>query len=211
MVELIDGDNPDGLWNYKKIIGHQGPLRPSDPKYKGSVYNLMVLWETGEIGYEPLKNLLPLNKANVAFYAGDHGLLNEPGFKQLKKLARREKMCLRLQRQAQLHSYRTTPIYMYGYLVPRNHQQAVQLDEKNGNTKWKEAEKIELNSVLGYGTFNDYGHGAQAPQGYKKIRVRFVYAVKHDGRYKARLVAGGHLTDEPIDSVYSSVASLRGV
>ena len=38
-----------------------------------------------------------------------------------------------------------------------------------------------------------------------------VYAVKHDGRHKARLVAGGHLTDTPIDSVYSSVVSLRGI
>jgi hypothetical protein len=43
------------------------------------------------------------------------------------------------------------------------------------------------------------------------INVHFVYAVKHDGRYKARLVAGGHLTDTPIDSVYSSVVPLRGV
>jgi len=37
-----------------------------------------------------------------------------------------------------------------------------------------------------------------------------VYAVKHDGRHKARLVAGGHLTETPIDSAYSSVVSLRG-
>jgi hypothetical protein len=49
------------------------------------------------------------------------------------------------------------------------------------------------------------------PEGYKRINVHFVYAVKHDGRYKARLVAGGHLTDTPIDSVYSSVVPLRGV
>ena len=87
----------------------------------------------------------------------------------------------------------------------------MQLDKKNDNNKWKEAEKIELNSVLGYGTFNDYGYGANAPSGHKKIRVRFIYAMKYNGRYKACLVAGGHLTDEPIDSVYSSVASLRGV
>jgi Reverse transcriptase (RNA-dependent DNA polymerase) len=38
-----------------------------------------------------------------------------------------------------------------------------------------------------------------------------VYDVKHDGRHKARLVAGGHLTDTPVDSVYSSVVSLRGL
>ncbi len=39
-----------------------------------------------------------------------------------------------------------------------------------------------------------------------------MYAVKHDGRHKSRLVAGGgHLTDTPIDSVYSTVVSLKGV
>ena len=46
---------------------------------------------------------------------------------------------------------------------------------------------------------------------YKKIRCHMVYAVKHDGRHKARLVAGGHLTDTPVDSVYSSVVSLKGL
>ena len=38
-----------------------------------------------------------------------------------------------------------------------------------------------------------------------------VYDVKHDGRHKARLVARGHLTDVPIESVYSGVVSLRGL
>jgi Reverse transcriptase (RNA-dependent DNA polymerase) len=32
----------------------------------------------------------------------------------------------------------------------------------------------------------------------------------HDGRHKARLEADGHLTDIPLESVYSGVASLRG-
>ena len=38
-----------------------------------------------------------------------------------------------------------------------------------------------------------------------------VHSCKHDGRLKARLVAGGHLTDAPINSVYSSVVSLQGI
>ena len=38
-----------------------------------------------------------------------------------------------------------------------------------------------------------------------------IYAVKHDGRHKARFVAGGHLTKEPEESVYSSVISLRSL
>ena len=38
-----------------------------------------------------------------------------------------------------------------------------------------------------------------------------VYDVKLDGRYKSRLVAGGHLTDPNTESVYSGVVSLRGI
>jgi len=38
-----------------------------------------------------------------------------------------------------------------------------------------------------------------------------VYAVKLDGQHKACLVAGGHLTETPVDSVYLSVISLRGI
>ena len=49
------------------------------------------------------------------------------------------------------------------------------------------------------------------PADYKKIRVHWVFAVKHDGRHKARLVAGGHLTDAPLESVYSGVVTLRGL
>jgi hypothetical protein len=39
-----------------------------------------------------------------------------------------------------------------------------------------------------------------------------IYDVKHDGRCKARLVAGGHLTDPNTESVvYSGVVSLHVV
>jgi hypothetical protein len=38
-----------------------------------------------------------------------------------------------------------------------------------------------------------------------------VYDGKHDGRHKASLVAGGHLTDPNTDIVYSGVVSLRGI
>ena len=38
-----------------------------------------------------------------------------------------------------------------------------------------------------------------------------MFDVKHDGHHKARYVAGGHLTDPPLDSVYSGVVSLRSL
>ena len=33
--------------------------------------------------------------------------------------------------------------------------------------------------------------------------------MSHDGRHKARLVAGGSLTPEPVENIYSGVVSLR--
>ena len=50
-----------------------------------------------------------------------------------------------------------------------------------------------------------------APEGHQKIRVHFVSDVKHCGKFKARLVADGHLTKEPKETVYSGVVSIRNL
>ena len=62
-----------------------------------------------------------------------------------------------------------------------------------------------------YSVFIDLGKGGKPPDGYKKIKVHLVFDVKHDGMHKVRCVADGHLTDIPVDSVYSGVISLRGL
>ena len=126
-------------------------------------------------------------------------------------MAKTEKRMIRVANQAKLKSWREKPKYMYGYLVPQNYAQAVKIDEENGNTKWQDCTKLKLAQINEYDTFIDKGKDWKAPADYKKINVHLVYAVKHDGRHKARLVAGGHLTGVPVESVYSSVVSLRGV
>ena len=67
-----------------------------------------------------------------------------------------------------------------------------------------------------YEVFKDCGKAkwegktiTNAPSGYQKIGVLFLFAVKHCGKFKGRLVADGHLTKEPMESVYSGVVSLR--
>ena len=67
-----------------------------------------------------------------------------------------------------------------------------------------------MNQLDEYVTFKDVGKNAPISSGYKKIRVHLVFALKHDGRHKAWLIADGHLTNVPIDSVYSGVVSLHG-
>jgi Reverse transcriptase (RNA-dependent DNA polymerase) len=85
------------------------------------------------------------------------------------------------------------------------------LDKKNGNDFWKEAEATEMRQLLEYNIFIDKGTNCTPTSGYNKIHCHMVYNVKHDGRGKACLVAGGHLTDPNTDIVYSSVVYLHGI
>jgi len=59
--------------------------------------------------------------------------------------------------------------------------------------------------------YDKNGKLSNPPPGYQKIRVHMIYDVKHDGRHKARLVADGHLTGIPVESVYSGVVSLKSL
>jgi hypothetical protein len=110
------------------------------------------------------------------------------------------------------------PKETFGRLSPESrkawsHDEAMQFDLKNGNTLWREATDLEMSQLLEYNTFRDLGHKDTASPwtGYKKICTHLVYDCKHDGRHKARMVADGHLTDIPLESVYSGVVSLRGL
>ena len=198
--------NEDGTWNFRKILTHRRTK---------SKHEVLIDWESGERTWEPLPNIYAADKYLLAEYARDHNLLDlwESPRLKLKKLAANSKNLLRLINQAKLQSFRSTPVYQFGHEVPRNHREAMELDRKNGNNRWAESEKLETSQLSSYNVFKDLGHKSTvaAPATHKKISLHFVYAVKHDGRYKSRVVAGGHLTDTPLESVYSGVVSLRGV
>ena len=213
LLEHLERDETNPIvWRFRRIVAHEGPLAKSHDKYMGSSYNLLIEWETGERTSIPLTIAIEDDPVTCAIYAKENGLLDTPGWKRLKKLARRQKRFDRIVKQAKLRSYNTSPVYKYGYEVPRNYQHAIRLDEQNGNHKWADATQLELDQIDEYSVFEDIGHKdkATSPAGFKRIRVHLVFDVKHDGRHKARLVANGNLTQVPLESVYSGVVSLRG-
>ena len=115
---------------------------------------------------------------------------------------------------------RRSAVYQFGFLIAKDYKQALQLDVQNGNSKWYDATKLEMNQINQSKVFRDHGKGkidpksrkvSNAPDGYQKITVHLIFAVKHDGRHKARLVAGGHLTPDPIERIYSGVVSIRSL
>ena len=95
----------------------------------------------------------------------------------------------------------------------------MQFDSENKNSKWYDASKLEMESMAEYKVFKKWDKAIldkhkkvkNPPKGYQRIKVHLVFAVKFDGRHKARLVADGHLTPEPIENIYSGVVSLRNL
>jgi len=173
----------EGTWKYRAIIGHQGPLTARNKKeHRGSPCDLLIEWETGECAYGPLHIFYKGDPVDVALCARDNDLIEEfhNPRTDIKRILKREKKMPRTLHQARLRSYRTAPICMCGYEVPRNHQQAVEIDRKNGNSNWQEAERLELSQTQAFGTFQGLGHGTRPPPGHKKITAHFVYAVKHE-------------------------------
>jgi hypothetical protein len=56
----------------------------------GSDYNVKVEWETGEVTHEPLAILTKDIPVDLVKYAKENDLLDQPGWKRFRRLARRE-------------------------------------------------------------------------------------------------------------------------
>eukprot|EP00957_Ditylum_brightwellii_P029136 2201916-Ditylum_brightwellii.AAC.1 len=61
-----------------------------------------------------------------------------------------------------------------------------------------------MDKTYEYKAFKSLGKGGRKPKDHTMIHV-LVYDVKQDGKRKARLVAGGHMTGPNTDAYYSSV------
>ena len=192
-------EDPDPLFKFRDIVAHQGPLESTDPDHKGSKYNVMVEWESGEVTYEPLTLISKDDPIICAVYAKIHDLLDTTGWRHLKRYAKTSKRLIRAIKQSRIRQVRASARYQHGF----QHCQ--------------DAMDLELCQIHEYKVLKDTGkaqfHNGKAvtPDGFQKIRVHFVYAVKHDDRFKARLVADRHLTKEPVESIYSGVVSLRSL
>ena len=205
-----DGEEDlDLLFKFKDILAHQGPLESTDPNHKGSKYNVMVEWEPGEVTYEPLTLISKEDPINCAVYAKKRDLLDTTGWNHPKRHAKISKRPIRAVKPSRIHQVRASARYQHGFQVPKDFNDAISLDKENSNTHWQDEMDLELTQIHEYKVFKDRGkaqfHDGKAvtPDGFQKIRVHFVYAVKHAGKFKARPVADGHLTKEPVVSLRS--------
>ena len=215
-VQDHDMDMYQELYRFRAIIGYQSPLLASDPDWKGSKYIVQVEWETAEITFEPLSIIVAEYPVTFVAYAKENDLLASKGWCRFRSLAKKDKGLTRAIKQSKISQIRRSQTCMFGYLIPRNYMEVMQFDSENKNSKWYDVIKLEMESVLEYKVFkrwdkailDKHKKATNPPKGYHMIKVHLVFTVKFDGRHKARLVADGHLTPEPIEKISSGLVSL---
>ena len=210
--EIVDHERDDNealtnsnCWEVKK---NGNKIRI--PTTKG--WRFRVRWKNGTSCWLPLKDLKESYPLEIIQYATGHQLLEEPAFAWWVPTYQSQKQ--RIIRKLGTTKYWRTQEKM-GIRVPKTIEQAYALDKQNGKTFWQEAIKKEMEHVLpafkdANCTLEDIKKHA-ALVGYQKIRCHLVFDVKMDFTRKARFVAGGHVTDPPEFSTYSSVVSRETV
>jgi hypothetical protein len=167
-------------------------------------WHLEVEWKDGSTSWLPLKELKKSNAVEVAEYAIANRIEAEPAFDWWVRDTIKRKS--RLIKMSQSHRKRTG--YKFGLRIPDSVEEALEIDQENGDTLWHDAIMKEMKNV--YIAFN-LRDEKDPPPGFKFIPHRIIFDLKMDFTRKARLVAGGHMTDPPTQLTYSSVVSRESV
>jgi hypothetical protein len=148
----------------------------------------------------------------LAEYAIQHKLLQKQPWKWAAKYVK-EKKRINHMKHVTLGSKKNKQRvkYKFGARVPRTLREAYLLDKWANNTKWSDAIQKEVESLVEtYSVFTIYEKGKIPPVDHTKIPLLWAFDIKFNGRYRARLVAGGHMTPEiDIEESTSSTTSLE--
>ena len=150
-------EHPDSLLKFRDIVAHQGLLESTDPDHKGSKYNVMVEWESGEVTYEHLTLISKDDPISCAGYVKKHDFLNTTGWKHFKRYAKTSKRLIRAVKQSRIRQVRASARYQHGFQVPKDYNDDIRLDMENSDTHWQDAMDLELTQIHEYKVFKDTG------------------------------------------------------
>ena len=90
---------------------------------------------------------------------------------------------------------RNQKVFKHGLEVPRNWNDILRIDAAAGNRHWQDAVEQEVAALILHGCFDFKTPNFKPPSDYQYCRLHFVYDIKSDLRYKARLVCNGNQVD----------------
>jgi hypothetical protein len=176
--------------------------------YTTKGWRFLIAWKDGSTSYVPLREMKNAYPLETAEYAIANGLDQYPAFKWWVPAVykKRSRMISKLKKNKTKYWHRS---HKYGIELPKSVAEALAIDAKTGTTFWRDAIDKEMRNVS---PAFEFINGDVSPIGYKHIPCHMVFDIKMVGLVrKARLVAGGHLIDPPVESVYSSVITHESV
>ena len=198
----------------KAIVGHRSDetaVKRTDASFlDGTSHHTTKGWELQcELSDQstvwlPLKDVKNGNMIEAAEYAVSTGIAKEPAFAWWVPRALRKRD--RIIKKVKSRYWKRT--HKYGIELPHSVEEALAIDRRTGTDFWRKAIEKEMKNV---GIAFEFPADGEVPSGYKHIPCHMVFDIKSDLRRKARLVAGGHKTDPPKESTYSSVVSRDSV
>lgn len=183
--------------------GERGPVRKETTKG----WEILLQWKDGSSTWEPLKDVKECYPVQMAEYAVQKRISKEPAFAWWVPHTLKKKQRI----IAKVKSKYWQRTHKFGIRIPKTVEEARKLDRENNNTLWWDAICKEMKNVRI--AFEEWKGEADLPPGYQQIKCHIIFDVKmgENFRRKARMVAGGHVTETPSALTYSSVVSRDSV
>ena len=171
-------------------------------------WEILIQWKYGSTTWEKLKDIKGCYPVELAEYAVDKHIHDAPAFAWWVPhvIKKRNRIVSKVKTKYWLRTHK------FGIRIPKNVAEARLIDKENGNHLWWNAILEEMKNVrVAFEEFD--GTEKDIPPGYTYVRCHLIFDVKmgENFRRKARMVAGGHMTDTPPSITYSSVVSRDSV
>jgi hypothetical protein len=166
---------------------------------------LLVSWKDGSTNWIALADMKDAYMVQTAEYAVANKIASEPCFAWWvpHTLRKRERIIKKVKSRLLKKTHK------FGIELPRTVAEALAIDHKTGTTFWRDAIDKEMRNVSDAFDIQD---SPTPPPFHQLIKCHMIFDIKADTLIrKARFVAGGHMTDPPKESVYSSVVSRDSV
>jgi len=176
------------------------------PKKTTQGWKLLVQFKDQSTSWVKLKDLKESHPVQLAEYAKNNQLMDEPAFRWWAPHIIRKRD--RILKKMNSRYHRTTQ--KFGIEVPKTIARALEIDKETGTTFWKDAIEKEMNTVKV--AFELLAEGADEPKGRQFIPCHMHFDIKNFTLVrKARYVVQGNKVDTTDVPTYASVVSRESV
>ena len=202
--EIIDHRSDDSAVQ-KEDGGQQGPNGETTPRQTTKGWWLLVRMKDHSTEWYKLKDIKQSNPLEVAQYAVDNKLEEEPAFRWWVPFTIRKRNRIL---KAMTNRYHRT-VQKFGIELPKTVERALEIDKETNTTFWRDAINKEMKTVKV--AFQFLPEGAAKPVGREYIGCHLVFDVKQGTlQRKCRFVADGSRTETTVPT-YASVVSRESV